>query len=440
MESTHDLKIEEPKKGAFVPAFIGFQERGKSNRDQAKEILDHVMYYHLKYGYTKVGITYSANNDQTEEQIYRNYFSDLDKENKKKHPSYINNKWKLTNVGGTGQAAVMEQVEILLNDNSEENPYRHLRKIFFILPITTCAKPSGEGAVKNDWLIRDMANLESFITKGRGLVLGWQNEVANQDANKKYAVGGGMSRLADATAKMEDGTLQDDWVQTQLIQKATDHKNPNLALYKPTEKPAFYKPAERKFTEISPNKSEKPKSQAKQVSKKNPKNEDKLFIPAKPLLKPSLQNTSNSFFHTKPAPDSAQVVRASKDLVNQIRQNRDVTGVSENSDFIIRKGNSQNTFKVAFSNAKDAEKFHKYLRSLDFLEKKDISYYGEEEKYHMNASGFVEKGGAYRYIVRFEVPEKALKYLQSIHVNNAEELFKQVMVDNTASNSLRKSQ
>jgi len=154
-----------PSVGAFVPTRIAY--KGKLTREQAKEILERVAYYHFQLGYAKVGITYSANHDQTE----------------KIRKTYEEGGWD-TGTDGTNQAAVMREVENLLATKD----YKDLQGVFAILPITTCAHSGPTGKTTGSWLKQDIDYINEFMDAKGGVVLGWQNEYTPVNS---YAVGRG---------------------------------------------------------------------------------------------------------------------------------------------------------------------------------------------------------------------------------------------------------
>jgi hypothetical protein len=113
----------------------------------------------------KVGITYSANSDQTEEIRF----------------TYQENGWQ-TRTNGANQAAVMHQVEQYL----ESEDYKCFRTIFRIMPITTINRDRNRdlrGLVQED-----LACIEEFVREGNMLLI-W----CNQDTGWKPAIGGGIS-------------------------------------------------------------------------------------------------------------------------------------------------------------------------------------------------------------------------------------------------------
>jgi hypothetical protein len=205
-------------RGMFVPTYIGFS--GKTYKQQAEDILAEVERYHLK-DYQKIGIIYSANRDQVETQI---------------KPTYQAGGWR-TGVGGGNQAAVMAAVEQLLGTPR----YQHLQKKFQILPITTCAHAGGYGSVNQRWLEDDINRIEIFLQPPiNGVVLGWQNEAANNFTQNKYAIGGSISTQLQAIIPGFN-LSQDEYVQEKLAEFAKDY--PKLDTHEEPQEPT--KPNQR---------------------------------------------------------------------------------------------------------------------------------------------------------------------------------------------------
>jgi hypothetical protein len=171
------------RKGKFAPTYINWVDR--TPEEQAAEILDLIADYHAK-GYTKVGITYSANHDQS---IAIN-------------KTYQENNWQ-TNTRGGNQAAVITALEKLLVTEK----YCYLQNVFRILPISTCAKIGGKGAVENAWLAEELLAIDSFL-KENNLLLGWQDGISIKNKEAPFAVGGGISKqLTEDQNEMIQGTL-----------------------------------------------------------------------------------------------------------------------------------------------------------------------------------------------------------------------------------------
>lgn len=161
------------RKGKFAPTYIDWVD--KTDEEQAIEILGLAKVYHAE-GYKKIGITYSANHEQS---------MAINK-------CYQQNKWQ-TNIRGRNQAAVIAEVErLLLTDK-----YQHLQNVFQILPISTCARPGGIGAVEMQWLQEELNALDTFITD-KNFILGWQDSTSIIRKDSPYAVGGGLSKQLTA--------------------------------------------------------------------------------------------------------------------------------------------------------------------------------------------------------------------------------------------------
>ncbi len=152
--------------GLFIDITLDFSK--SSNNEQAEQILLEVQ-QHYNIGYTKIGIIYSANYQQTI-SINEHYENEI---------------W-ITGTSGGNQADVICKVEKLL-----KNKYQDLCGKFRILPITTCEFSGGIGKVEDIWLEKDLNSIEKFLNEG-GVVLGWKNQKSNK--KKPYAIGGGVAR------------------------------------------------------------------------------------------------------------------------------------------------------------------------------------------------------------------------------------------------------
>lgn len=157
-------------RGLFAPLIIDYITTSGANA-QAKVILRTVDSLHAQ-GFERVGITYSANNDQS----------------KTIAAIYNQGEWNTATNGGN-QAAVMAAVEELLHAKE----FQHMQHVFRILPITTCAQAGGIGAVEDQWLDRDLENIDNFLKDG-GAVLGWQNQNTSKNPRAPFAIGGGISQ------------------------------------------------------------------------------------------------------------------------------------------------------------------------------------------------------------------------------------------------------
>lgn len=151
--------------GSLVPFELTFQ--GRSAEDQARLILAEAR-HRIAAGAFGVGITYSANLDQTVRirQIY------------------AAGGWH-TATGGANQAAVMTALELL-----EEAEFADLQHRLRIVPLTTMsygALPAG--TTMDDVVVADLAAVRQLIDEG-WTVLGWINEVGGE----QFAVGGGIAK------------------------------------------------------------------------------------------------------------------------------------------------------------------------------------------------------------------------------------------------------
>ena len=151
--------------GCFKDFSVDYSEH--DDKQQARIILDEVRRLHDNgKGYNKVGITYSANHKQTDR---------LRKWNADKNPS------RLWNVSGTGQAAVIAEINQLL-----QGDYKELQSVFRVLPITTM----NEGCSGTFYQTRigdDLADINNFLRAG-GAVLGWQNQNSNDSSKEPNAL------------------------------------------------------------------------------------------------------------------------------------------------------------------------------------------------------------------------------------------------------------
>jgi len=160
---------ENKKEGEFSRFMLEYEITKESTKAQAKLILGKVKELADK-GFKQVGITYSANHEQTIEIA----------------KAYKEGRWK-TEISGGAQAKVIEEIESLL----ETEEFRGLQHVFRILPISTCAHSGGKGEVDDAWLKDELDNIEEFLNEG-GCVLGWQNQdTKNFD---EFAIGGGNSK------------------------------------------------------------------------------------------------------------------------------------------------------------------------------------------------------------------------------------------------------
>lgn len=158
---------------------------------QAKEILARVKKELEADPSKKVGIIYSANNGQIA-PIHR---ANADGSG-------------ISGIDDVNQAAVMREVENLLKQDENKD----LKGKFQIMPIATLDDsrdpiPPGDPKWK-EYLDRDLAYIDKFIAGG-GVLLGWQNQDANDEKPKqKFAIGGGVAGpLPDAVNDRIQGHL-----------------------------------------------------------------------------------------------------------------------------------------------------------------------------------------------------------------------------------------
>ena len=179
------------KPSGLVPFQVDFQKNGSaiSSRNQAIKILDEVARLHAN-GAKTVGITYSANQDQTA-QILKNYKT---------------GSWK-TGTAGANQASVISKIEELL----AEPKYQHLQGIYRTIPITTMKYNSqGQAVVADDASVKQsLSNASQFMANG-GVLLGWRNQSTPAG---QLAIGGGVAvNMQTATQKQ----MISHWVQSHL--------------------------------------------------------------------------------------------------------------------------------------------------------------------------------------------------------------------------------
>jgi hypothetical protein len=218
----------------------------------------------------------------------------------------------------------------------------------------------------------DLDYVRTFAQQG-GVVLGWQNQNANP--GKPFAIGGGVVKLS--------------LPQNSLIQQGL------VAIQKQFPAPAVTQ------TPLQVPNAPRPQRQT-------------IPVYTQASTAPTLFN----------APSSSNTNRASGQLVTEIKA-KDPTAIANATDVIIRQGNINNTFKVGFKDSVAAENFLKHLSRTHQI--KNMTYYGSNEAYPMDASGEVTTGGNYRYIVRFEVPEEALTYMGRIGVHTCEQIYQDIM-------------
>ncbi len=152
------------ERGYFLPFLLPFENNDGTAitaLDQARMMLDKVAELHASHPDAKMGITYPARSDQTQEIT----------------KAYAAGKWE-AKISSKNQAAVMQAVDELLKTPT----YSPLQTVFYILPITIYFIRSFGNQDHHD-----LIHIENFMRDG-GIALGWQNDAANRT---EYALGGG---------------------------------------------------------------------------------------------------------------------------------------------------------------------------------------------------------------------------------------------------------
>ena len=186
--------------GQFIPYFLNHKKL--SNKEQAKMILDRVRALKKQYPGKKVGITYSANEDQTI----------------KIAETYGNGGYN-TGTTGANQAEVIAEIEKLLRTDD----YKDCQNTFRIIPVTTILRKTKDNEAR---INLDLTNAEKFLSDGN-IVLGWVNAYGlNNKSNsavsdnivgglylspnkvKEYAIGGGIAKLPDVLSSRVQNTFQ----------------------------------------------------------------------------------------------------------------------------------------------------------------------------------------------------------------------------------------
>lgn len=182
----------------IVPFTVPFAKGGApvSARDQAIKILEEVNRQHIN-GAKTVGITYSANQEQTADIL----------------KTYKSGGWK-TGVGGSNQASVISEIEKLLATPK----YQHLQGVYKTVPITTMKYAGGITPLKaDDASVQQSLNAASQFMAGGGVLLGWQNQSTQQG---HLAIGGGVAAKVQSTHQRQ---MVNDWVQMNLQSHAFTH-------------------------------------------------------------------------------------------------------------------------------------------------------------------------------------------------------------------------
>lgn len=178
--------------GAFINFLLPFKKDGEtiSAKEQAKKILQKSQEL-VRNGSKGVGITYSANYDQTI----------------KIAETYKQGKW-FTDTNGANQANVMHQMEALMHTH----PYEDLQGKLRIVPITTMdgysskPRPKPWSVTHKDIVKADLERIKAYLEDGWD-ILGWQNQTTIDDPKHPYAVGGGIANLPPEIEKLIQKTL-----------------------------------------------------------------------------------------------------------------------------------------------------------------------------------------------------------------------------------------
>ncbi|KTC96440.1 DUF1768 domain-containing protein [Legionella erythra] len=170
------------------PFEVNFKEKNGtaiSAEAQAKTILNEVSRIHKEKGAKVVGITYSANQAQTEEIL----------------KTYANGGWK-TNTQGSNQAAVIQKIEELLATDE----YKHLQNVYRTVPITTMKYQNGQAAPADNSSVEESLRKASEFMSNGGVLLGWKNQTTPQG----LAIGGGISDQVQTPVQKK---MINDWIQ-----------------------------------------------------------------------------------------------------------------------------------------------------------------------------------------------------------------------------------
>ncbi|STY29168.1 Dot/Icm secretion system substrate [Legionella wadsworthii] len=187
---------------SIVPFQVNYEKNGTpiSAREQAIKILDQVDKLHDKgNGAKKVGITYSANQNQTDTII----------------DSYQKGKWN-TGTSGANQANVISEIEKLL----AEPKYQHLKGVYETVPITTMKydKNGKAAAADPSSVTKSLDHASQFMDNG-GVLLGW----TNQKTHPNLAIGGG---VASSVQPADQKKMISDWVKSKLPQPTLEDDLP----------------------------------------------------------------------------------------------------------------------------------------------------------------------------------------------------------------------
>ncbi|KTD57143.1 hypothetical protein Lsai_1747 [Legionella sainthelensi] len=180
------------KPNGIVPFQVDFKKNGidVSSKEQAIIILDEVAKLHA-HGAKTVGITYSANQSQTDKIL----------------DTYRKGDWQ-TGTIGSNQASVIFEIEKLLT----ETKYQHLQGVYRTIPITTMKYSNGRAMTADDPSVqKSIEHASEFMANG-GMLLGWRNQSTPQG---HLAIGGG---VAANVQTLDQKHIINKWVQSHLLQ------------------------------------------------------------------------------------------------------------------------------------------------------------------------------------------------------------------------------
>ncbi|WP_115710643.1 hypothetical protein [Legionella sainthelensi] len=176
----------------IVPFQVDFKKNGidVSSKEQAIIILDEVAKLHAD-GAKTVGITYSANQSQTDKIL----------------DTYTKGDWQ-TGTIGSNQASVIFEIEKLLT----ETKYQHLQGVYRTIPITTMKYSNGRAMTADDPSVqKSIEHASEFMANG-GILLGWRNQNTPQG---HLAIGGG---VAANVQTLDQKHIINKWLQSHLSQ------------------------------------------------------------------------------------------------------------------------------------------------------------------------------------------------------------------------------
>lgn len=159
-----------------------------SAEEQAKQIITIGEQTVKKMKAKGFAITYSANADQTRD-TYLGYCSGKD-----------------IDIKGSNQASVIEEI----HNQIRSRDFKGDKGSFRILPISTCLHAGGIGKIKKNNIIYDLSNIACYLGAQANengehwVIFGWKNQITG----KKFAIGGGVSKLYQADDALIQDTLQ----------------------------------------------------------------------------------------------------------------------------------------------------------------------------------------------------------------------------------------